>query len=93
MDSDAKAVGKTGEEELSVLSVIKEKLRPLLLRKWRRSRALIVADAMEAGLTDEQLQLVLRGFKRGYWSGAVDVSSISPTDLPQKARQTGSKVH
>lgn len=99
MDSEAKPVpSKTDEEEtLSVLGIIKKKLRPVLLRKWQVSRASLVAEAMEAGLSDEQLELVLRGFKRGYWTGAVDVSSLRPTDLrpnpdPLPA-EAGSKVH
>ena len=94
MESDAKPTGRTDEEELpSVLSVIKEKLRPLLLRKWRRSRASLVAEAMEAGLDDEQLELVLRGFRRGYWTGAVDVSSVKSTDLLPDRAPTKSKIH
>lgn len=93
MDSDAKAPSRTGEEELSVLGIIKKKLRPILMRKWRVSRANIVAEAMEAGLTDEQLQLVLRGFKRGYWTGAVDISSLKPSDLRQDPLPEDSKVH
>ena len=93
MDSDAKAPSRTPEEVLGVLGIIKEKLRPVLLRKWRVSRANIVAEAMEAGLTDEQLQLVLRGFKRGYWTSAVDVSSIRATDLHRDPLPEESKVH
>jgi hypothetical protein len=94
MDSDPKPVGRTEEEELpSVLGIIKEKLRPLLLRKWRHSRASLVAEAMEAGLDDEQLELVLRGFRRGYWTGAVDVSSVKSTDLRSDRPQTKSKIH
>ena len=76
-----------------MLGIIKEKLRPLLLRKWRHSRASLVAEAMEAGLDDEQLELVLRGFRRGYWTGAVDVSSVKSTDLPPDRPLTKSKVH
>jgi len=76
-----------------VLGIIKEKLRPLLLRKWRRSRASLVAEAMEAGLNDEQLELVLRGFRRGYWTGAVDVSSVEPMDLRPEPLPITSKVH
>lgn len=76
-----------------MLGIIREKLRPVLLRKWQRSRASLVAEAMEAGLTDEQIELVLRGFKRGYWNGAVDVSSIRPTDLHQDPAPTEAEIH
>lgn len=89
MSSDTKTTGKTNE----VLAAIKEKLRPLLLRKWNVSRASLVAEAMEAGLDDEQLELVLRGFRRGYWTGAVDVSSVRSTDLPENPPPTKVKVH
>lgn len=81
MDSDSSRWGKTEEDELSVLQRIKEKLRPVLLSKWRASRASIVAEAMEAGLSDHQIELVLKAFRRGYWDGAVDVSSLSPLNL------------
>lgn len=94
MDSDAKPTGRTDEEEVpSVLSIIKEKLRPVLLRRWRMSRASLVAEAMEAGLDDEQLDIYLRGVRRGYWTGAVDVSSINAKDLRQPRRRTKEKIH
>jgi len=94
MNSETKQVGKTGEEDLrSVLNIVKEKLRPLLLRKWRRSRASVVAEAMESGMTNEQLEIMLRAFKRGYWTGAVDVSSIGPRDLRRNREPSGPKVH
>lgn len=76
-----------------MLGIIKEKLRPVLMRKWRTSRANVVSEAMEAGLSDEQLELVLRGFRIGYWSGAVDASSIKPADLHQDPQLEDSKVH
>lgn len=94
MDSDAKPASRTDEEDIpSVLSYIQEKLRPVLLRKWRQSRAAIVADAMEAGLTNEQLSLILQGFKQGYWTGAIDISSIKSEDLPPGSLPLNPEVH
>ena len=97
MDSETKTPGRTDEEEVpSVLRYIQEKLRPLILRKWWGTRANVVAQAMEEGLTDEEMALYLEGFKRGYWSGAVDTASIKPGDLrpgrPPRRTKT-SKVH
>ena len=96
MDSEGKIPGRTDEEEApSVLQYIQEKLRPLILRKWRGSRANVVAQAMEDGLSDEEMALYLAGFKQGYWSGAVDTASIKPGDLrpdPHLQKKT-SKVH
>jgi hypothetical protein len=96
MDSEVKTPGRTDEEEApSVLQFIQKKLRPLMLRKWRGSRANVVAQAMEDGLSDEQMALYLAGFKLGYWNGAVDTASIKPGDLrpgPRLPKKT-SKVH
>jgi hypothetical protein len=97
MDSEVKTASRTDEEETpSVLRYIQEKLRPLILRNWRGSRANVVAEVMEEGLTDKELVLYLAGFKRGYWSGAVDTASIKPGDLrpgPRPLRRKTSKVH
>jgi len=94
MDSDAKPTGTKDEEEpLSVLGYIKEKLRPVLLRKWRSTRANLVAEAMAEGMTEEELGFYLAGIKRGYWSGAVDVSSLNPGDLRPSQRRKTEKVH
>lgn len=95
MDSDANNTSRTDEEAPSVLGYIREKLRPLLLRKWRGSRANVVAEAMQEGMTDEELELYLAGFKRGYWDGAVDTASIKPRDLHpgRPRRKKTSKVH
>jgi len=96
MDSDTKTPpGRTSEEEVtSVLGYIKDRLRPILLRKWQRSRANLVAEAMQDGMTDEELRIFLRGVKVGYWTGAVDVSSLKPSDLRQDlASASESKVH
>ena len=96
MDSEVKIPGRTDEEEAPfVLQFIQEKLRPLILRKWRGSRANVVAQAMEEGLSDEDMALYLAGFKVGYWSGAVDTASIKPGDLRpgRPLRKKTSKVH
>jgi len=84
MDSEVKSTGTTEEEEIpSVLDYLKKKVRSVLLRKWRNTRATFVAEAMAEGMTEEALELYLSGFKRGYWSGAVDVSSVHSKDLRQ----------
>lgn len=97
MDSETKIPGRTDEEETpSVFRYIQEKLRPLILQKWQGSRANVVAQAIEDGLTDKEMALYLAGFKRGYWNGAVDTATIKPGDLrpgPPPRRTKTSKVH
>ena len=79
--SEVKPGGKTGEEvSSSVLALFKQKL-PRLLSKWRRSRATLVAEAMEAELSPEELEIFLKGFRRGYWNGAADVETLNPGGL------------
>jgi len=91
MDSDAKP-GRTDEDVApSLLGRIREKLRPVLLGKWRASRKRAADKAARGGLTERERQLFLGGFQEGYWKGARDVSSISPTDL--RPRRGSSGVH
>lgn len=93
MDSDPNKTGRTDEAPLSLLGYIREKLRPVLLRKWQQSRASVVAEAMADGMSDHDMELMLRGFKKGYWYGAVDTASISPRDLRPGRPPKTEKVH
>lgn len=92
MDSDAKQ-GRTGEDSPTLLRAIREKLRPVLLRKWRRSRADALASAAEGGLTEEERDLFLAGHQAGYWQGALDAAAIKPSDLRPVPPPKTEKIH
>lgn len=88
VDSEAKP-GRTSEVTPSLLGMIREKLRPVLLGKWRASRRRAADKAAEAGMKERERQLFLAGFQEGYWKGARDVSAISPSDLRPRRRSSG----
>lgn len=94
MDSEAKP-GRTTETPLAVLQAIKERLRPVLLRAWRRSTARAIKTARESGMSEREYQLYLEGFQQGWVSGALDVTRVSPADLPDQGSPEGtpSGVH
>lgn len=94
MASETKT-GRTDEDERrSVLSYIREKLRPVLLKKWRTSRATALASAANEGLTEAERDLFLAGHQAGYWQGAVDAAEIKPADLRSpRGRRKPEKVH
>lgn len=81
MDSEAKQ-GRTEEALLAVLQAIKDKFKPVLLRAWRRSTAAAVNDTRTHGMSLRERELFLAGFQRGWVAGALDVTRISPGDLP-----------
>ena len=96
MDSETKP-GRTRKEDApSLLSFIRERLRPVLLKKWRVTRATALASAATEGLTETERDLFLAGHQAGYWQGAVDSATIKPKDLrrvPQDPQDPGSKIH
>lgn len=81
MDSDPNKEGKRTEETQTVLDAIKERLRPLFLRKYRASRSQARAVATAAGMNPEQVRLYLKGFEQGWLRGAVDSVEVKPSDL------------
>jgi len=94
MESDTKASRTKEDERRSVLSYIREKLRPVLLKKWRVSRATALASAASDGMTELERDLFLAGHQAGYWQGAVDAAEIKPADLrPPRDRREPGKVH
>jgi hypothetical protein len=77
-----------------LLGYIREKLRPVLLKKWRVSRATALASAATEGLTESERDLFLAGHQTGYWQGAVDAAELKPADLHQDpTTRRRSKVH
>ena len=77
-----------------MLSYIREKLRPVLLKKWRNSRATALATAANGGLSEGERDLFLAGHQAGYWQGAVDAAEIKPADLrPPRNPRDPEKVH
>lgn len=91
-DSEAK-LGRTCEEPLAVLQIIREKLRPLLLRAWSRSRAEAAQEARDQGMSPREHALYLAGFQRGWVAGALDVTRVSPEDLPNSGAPPEGGVH
>ena len=81
MDSETKMSRTEEAERRSVLNYIREKLRPMLLKKWRTSRATALASAASGGMTEAERDLFLAGHRTGYWQGAVDAAEIKPADL------------
>jgi len=93
MDSETKT-GRTREDKSpSLLRYIRETLRPVLLRKWRASRASALLTAAEGGLTESERDLFLAGHRAGYWQGAVDAAEIKPGDLRRRRAKTPENVH
>jgi hypothetical protein len=83
MESEAKP-GRTIETPLTVLQVLTEKFRPVLERAWRRSHAAANRDAKAQKLAKREEEIFLAGFQRGWVAGALDVTSVRPTDLPDQ---------
>jgi hypothetical protein len=69
-----------------MLDVIKEKLRPLFLRKYSVSRRAAERAASVAEMTPRERRLFLSGFEQGWMRGAVDATSLSSLDLHQEDR-------
>jgi hypothetical protein len=97
MASDANTKPSRSEEEHlpSMLGVIREKLRPILLRRWRRSRANALKAAEDGGLTDRERSAYMAGFTNGWISGAQDIHAVKPSDLqgPAPDQDPDSDVH
>jgi hypothetical protein len=85
---------RTAENPSTVLHAIKEKLRPVLLRAWRKSvDAAAVAVASTESLSAREVQIYLKGFQQGWVSGALDMTQVSPTDLQAPGPQDLPEVH
>jgi hypothetical protein len=69
-----------------VLATIKEKLRPVLMRKWRTSQEDLLQAALEAGVSEEDLPLFMAGVRHGYWRGAGDITEIKASDLRSRQK-------
>jgi hypothetical protein len=54
-----------------------DRLRPFLLRSWRKASHIARRKAQLEGDADRYME----GFQAGYWKGAVDVSQIRDSDL------------
>lgn len=74
---------KTGRRDgvPTVIHAIKERLRPVFMRKFREARGVAKAACLAAGMDDEQAETYLEGFDQGWLRGALDSASIKPEDL------------
>jgi len=68
-----------------MLEVIREKLRPLFLRKFRVSKRGALDNAVKAGMTPRERKLYLSGFEHGWMQGAVDATTVKAKDLHPQA--------
>lgn len=64
-----------------MLDVIKERLRPVFMKKFQAARGNAKAACLAAGMSEEQAELFLEGFDEGWLRGAVDSASVKPEDL------------
>jgi hypothetical protein len=85
MDSEPKS-GRSEEATLSLLGAIRERLKPILLGRWRAARKQVSDRVARDGLTAREQRLFFGGFQEGYWRGARDVTTISPSDLCPRDR-------
>jgi len=93
MDSETKTDRTPEEGSPSLLEHLRERLRPVLLKKWKISRSSALAAAATGGMTEAERDLFLAGHRAGYWQGAVDSAEIKPTDLRRGPPDPGSKIH
>lgn len=75
-----------------MLNTLKERLRPLFIRKFRASRQCAREAAIAGGMTDEQVDLYLEGFDQGWLRGAMDSASVKPSDLRPGRRSPSKKT-
>jgi hypothetical protein len=71
-----------------MLVALMDRLRPLLIRRWRKSAALARAKAKT---TDVDIDSYMAGFQAGYWSGSAETAQITSGDLPPSKKNP--KVH
>jgi hypothetical protein len=79
-----------------MLEVIREKLRPLFLRKFNVSKRGAHRAALEAGMTPKERRLFMSGFAEGWMRGAVDATAVKASDLHPPApppEEDSSEVH
>lgn len=87
MGSDQDKMSRRDGDTSNVLNVIKERLRPVFMRKFRRSRDGARQAALAAGMNEEQVELYLEGFDQGWLRGAADSAAVKPSDLrPSRPR-------
>ena len=68
---------------VSMLETIKEKLRPLLIRRFAASKALARRVTAKSEMSDREKDLYVAGFEHGWIRGASDATEVSPSDLLQ----------
>lgn len=76
-----------------MLGIIREKLRPVLLRRWRRSRTTALKFTKEGGMTERERSLYMAGFHSGWIAGAQDIHAVRPADLQGPDQDPDPEVH
>lgn len=72
----------------SMLAVIMDRIKPILLKRWNISSRAARKAAKEAGVQD--IKAYMAGFQQGYWKGAADVSQVTlkPMDPHREDSET-----
>lgn len=76
-----------------MIEVIREKLRPLFLRKFSASKRGARQVTVEAGMTARERRLFMSGFEHGWMRGAVDATTVKARDLRQSTDAESPEVH
>lgn len=72
---------------MSMLQTIREKLRPVLLRRYGARKEAAREALLSSGAPPEDVELYLAGFDQGWVSGAEDVTSVGFWKFMQDRRQ------
>jgi hypothetical protein len=76
-----------------MLEAIRDKLRPLVLRKFSLSKRGAHRATVQAGLSARERRLYMSGFEHGWVRGAVDVTTVKAQDLHQADPEGPPEVH
>lgn len=77
-----------------MLQVIRDKLRPLIMRKYSASRRGAHQMAVEAGMSPRERKLFMSGFEQGWMCGAKDTTAVTAQDLRRpEETESPSDVH
>ena len=72
---------------MSMLQTIREKLRPVLLRRYGARKEAAKEALLDAGASPADVNLYLAGFDQGWVSGAEDVTSVGFWKFMQDRRR------
>lgn len=68
--------GKT-LDEMSVIETIRQRMRPLLERRFKTSKEAAEKAMLDGGIRPQDVEMCLAWFEQGWVSGAEDVASVN----------------